>query len=185
MGDLSKTLTVLSSMISPVVLILASGSLILTTSQRLSRVIERTRALTDTIRELTRNNTDEAFVRSEAASLFSQLKKAASRARLLQRALISLYLTLSVFVATSIAIGIVDISNLRQTWIPIALGIFGAGLLFYASIVLIRESIIAVRAVDQEMNHSIKFFKDHFSDLNTKKRAAWWRKWLSTKTTKP
>ena len=40
-GELTSTLSVLSAMITPTVLILACGSLILTTSQRLTRVIDR------------------------------------------------------------------------------------------------------------------------------------------------
>jgi hypothetical protein len=45
MRELSAVLTVLSAMITPAVLILASGSLLLTTSQRLNRAIDRARAI--------------------------------------------------------------------------------------------------------------------------------------------
>jgi hypothetical protein len=179
MRDLSETLAILSSMISPVVLIMASGSLILTTSQRLSRVIERTRKLTDQVKELVKNNSEQQQVYEEAQILFTQLDKATRRAKLLQRAMTALYLTLGVFVATSITIGLVNISNIRQTWIPIALSILGAALLFYASVILIMESRIAVTAVDQEMNQSISFFRRHFPDLKKESPKSWWQRYLS------
>jgi hypothetical protein len=159
------TATVLSAMITPVVLILASGSLILTTSQRLSRVIERTRKLTDWIRELATSSVDAATLEAEVAVLFAQLHKNTRRARLLQRAMTCLYLTIAVFVGTSITIAIVDISQAEYQWIPVVLGLLGAGLLFYASILLIRESRIALSAVDQEMDSAIRFVHSKFPSL--------------------
>jgi hypothetical protein len=153
-------------MITPVVLILASGSLILTTSQRLSRVIERTRKLTDWIKELAETNAERDSVHDEVLILFQQLSKNARRAKLLQRSMACLYITLSIFVATSISIGVVDISKVKYTWIPVALGICGALLLFYASILLIKESRIAIRAVDQEMESAIRFVHTKFPGIN-------------------
>lgn len=161
----SQTITILSAMITPVVLILASGSLILTTSQRLSRVIERTRKLTDWIKELANTDAKQSSVHDEVIILFQQLSKNARRAKLLQRAMACLYITLSIFVATSISIGIVDISKAQYTWIPVALGIIGALLLFYASILLIKESKIAISAVDQEMDSAIRFVHTKFPGI--------------------
>ncbi|MBW4605240.1 MAG: DUF2721 domain-containing protein [Calothrix sp. FI2-JRJ7] len=43
MNDLSATLAILSAMIAPAVLISACGSLIIATSQRLNRTIDRVR----------------------------------------------------------------------------------------------------------------------------------------------
>jgi hypothetical protein len=163
----SNTITILSAMITPVVLILASGSLILTTSQRLSRVIERTRKLTDWIRELADTNAGKDSVHDEVMILFQQLSKNARRAKLLQRAMACLYITLSIFVATSISIGVVDISKAQYTWIPVVLGILGALLLFYASILLIKESKIAISAVNQEMDSAIRFVHTKFPGISS------------------
>lgn len=152
-------------MITPVVLILASGSLILTTSQRLSRVIERTRKLTDWLKELTKTPAGETLIEDEVVTLFDQLHRNTQRARLLQRAMANLYLALSVFVATSISIGIIDISKSSLTWVPVVLGIMGAMLLFYASIMLIKESRIALFAVNKEMDSAIRFVYNKFPSL--------------------
>jgi hypothetical protein len=148
-----------------VVLIIASSSLILATSQRLSRVIERTRKLTEWIMALTKTEAGEASLENEVAALFQQLHKNTRRAKLLQRAMTCLYLTLSVFVATSISIGIVDMSHISFTWIPMVFGILGAGGLFYASILLIKESRIALAAVDQEMDSAIRYVYNKFPSL--------------------
>jgi hypothetical protein len=163
--NFSPALTVLSAMITPVVLILASGQLILTTSQRLSRVVERTRKLMEWIKELSKTNPAETSIENEVASLFEQLHKNTRRAKLLTRSMSVLYITLSIFVATSISIGVVDISKAKYTWIPVALGIVGAGLLFYASVLLIRESRIALSAVNAEMDSAIRFVHNKYPRL--------------------
>jgi threonine/homoserine/homoserine lactone efflux protein len=165
MNYLSPALTVLSAMITPVVLILASGQLILTTSQRLSRVVERTRKLMEWIKELMKTNPSETSIENEVAVLFEQLHKNTRRARLLTRSMSVLYITLSIFVATSISIGVVDISKAKYTWIPLGLGILGAGLLFYASVLLIRESRIALSAVNAEMDSAIRFVHNKYPDM--------------------
>lgn len=151
MDDLNETLGILSAMITPALLIAACGTLILTTSQRVSRITDRTRTVSDQFEQLMQAHTDEAPIREESTILFNQIGRASKRARLLQRALFSLYLALSSFVATSVAIGVVAILGLSYTWLPIALGMLGAALLFYTSLVLIFESRIAVISVNQEM----------------------------------
>lgn len=172
MTDLSKALAILSSMIAPVVLIMACGSMILATSQRLSRVIERTRKLTDQLRTLVQNKGKDEYVEEEALILSEQMLRATRRAKLLQRAMTSLYIALSIFVATSISLGITDIAHAIYVWIPVGLGITGAMFLFYASIVLIRESRIAITAVNEEMNYSIRFFNRHFPEIAKKPDAS-------------
>lgn len=163
--NFSPTITVLSAMITPVVLILASGQLIMTTSQRLSRVVERTRKLLDWIKELVKTDAAEVSLENEVAVLFDQLHKNTRRAKLLTRSMSVLYMTLSIFVATSIVIGIVDISKTKYTWIPVAFGIVGAGLLFYASVLLIKESRIALSAVNAEMDSAIRFVYNKYPEL--------------------
>ncbi|MBL7698105.1 MAG: DUF2721 domain-containing protein [Chitinophagaceae bacterium] len=165
MDDIGRTITILSSMITPVVLILASGSLIISTSQRLGRVVERTRKLTDAIKELIKNNSTESTLEQEVSILFEQLQKSAKRAKLLQRAMGALYITLSIFVATSISIGVIDIYRKGSAWIPVILGILGAMLMLYASILLIKESRIALNAVNKEMDTAIRFVFTKFPGL--------------------
>jgi hypothetical protein len=72
-------------------------------------------------------------------------------------------------------LGVTDISHLRQTWVPLALSVLGAVLLFYSSVLLIFESRIAITAVNDEMNDSIRFFHRHFPDIKKRKSRSLWR----------
>lgn len=97
----------------------------------------------------------------KSASSFSINSAEQRGARLLQCAMTCLYLALSVFVATSVAIGIVAASGQKYTWVPIPLGLAGAGLLFCASLLLIAESRIALAAVDEEMDFALQLGQPH------------------------
>ncbi len=142
-----SNLTVLSAMITPTVLILATGSLLLTTSQRLSRSIDRARKLFAAIEQLPQGS---AFTEREAIYR-DQLALAAYRSRILQRAMVCLYVALGLFVATSLSIGLIELTHFAAAWIPVTLGLTGALLLLCASALLITESRVALRAVVAEM----------------------------------
>src|ERR687897_3145009 len=125
MDPLSSPLAVLTAMITPAVLISACGSMILSTSHRLGRVVDRVRALSDKLEELIEKPLEETHERQ--AIIFEQLDKLTSRARILQRSMVTFYLALGMFVATSVAIGIVGIaSNQRYNVVPVVVGMLGA-----------------------------------------------------------
>jgi len=87
------------------------------------------------------------------ALIFQQLDKLTSRARILQRCMVTFYLSLGMFVATSVAIGIVPFTkDLRYNLIPVGLGLTGACFLFYGSILLIFEARLALSTVHSEMD---------------------------------
>jgi hypothetical protein len=151
MGDLGIVISILSAMITPAVLILASGSLSLTTSQRLSRSIDRTRKITNEFREI--NAGRKIAMEAEKNMLMVQLFKAAQRAKLLQSSMTMLYIALSLFITTSLLIGIFDILDLDFPWIAIGIALLGALALLAASIILIIESRIALSAVNSEMDY--------------------------------
>ncbi len=192
MGDLtaitrlSTTLTILSSMIAPVVLILACGSLITITSQRLSRVIDRCRYLLDQLKALVKEHGDSTdWMTREGKLLFYLMDKATTRTRLLQRALISLYLALGVFIATSISLGVLDVINSRRTWLPVLLSLIGSLLLFYASLLLVRESSLARQAINREMDDALRYFKTSLEGIAGRKKRWWRRKPKSPATPAP
>jgi hypothetical protein len=155
---LGGTLAVLSAMITPAVLISACGSLAISTSNRLSRTIERARKLSEQFAVLSKPAepgvaaTVDPVVDQHRAVLFDQLERATRRAQLLQRTMTRLYLAISVFVATSVAIGIVMVVGRRFAWIPVTFGLVGAGLLFHASVLLIIESRVSLTAIQSEMD---------------------------------
>jgi hypothetical protein len=158
-SDLSSILAVLSSMITPAVLISACGSLTISTSNRLSRAMDRTRLLAKEFSQLVQS-TDET--RDQQRRLSSQLGSAAARARLLHRALTTLYLALSAFIGSSVAIGALSISHAAYSWIPLVFGLIGVMLLFHSSLLLISETRIARAAINEEIAATLQLGQQHF-----------------------
>jgi Protein of unknown function (DUF2721) len=146
-------------MITPAVLISASGTMILSTSTRLGRVVDRVRLLSDRLRQLANEEVTIEFLEEERAMLYDQLDKLTSRSRLLQRALTTFYLAVGVFVASSVAIGAVAFlyargaaTSGRGAWVPVVMGLIGALFLFYGSVLLIFEARLALSATHAEMD---------------------------------
>lgn len=153
-GELSKVLHVLGAMITPAVLILASSSLLITTSARSIRCVDRVRERAEELQALGKG-TDEG-TEKRRNHLYKQLQINTRRARLLQKAMSRLYLAISFFIATSVAIGVVSLIQVDLGWIPLLLGFIGAGLLFSASVYLIFESRLALATTFEEMDYIAK-----------------------------
>jgi hypothetical protein len=138
----------LSAMITPAVLISACGTLILSTSTRLARIMDRVRDL-GTLSEGLFTGSGARFAQMRLRGVEDQLAIHSQRGRLLQRALTSFYVALGVFVATAIALALVTYLG-RGAVVPAALGIAGMVTLFYGCVLLLRETRLALRAVDSE-----------------------------------
>src|SRR5438132_893497 len=85
MDTLSSALTVLTAMITPAVLISACGTMILSTSTRLGRVVDRVRSLSDKLEELAKVEGDVELLDERRTVIFSQLDKLKSRTGILHR----------------------------------------------------------------------------------------------------
>ena len=154
--ELASVLDVLGAMITPAVLILASSSLLITTSNRSIRCVDRVRERAEELEALG-TATDEITERRRQ-HLYQQLEINTRRARLLQRAMSRLYLGLSFFIATSVAIGVVALVRYNIGWIPLLLGFIGAGLLFSSSVYLIIESRLALTTTYTEMDYIARHY---------------------------
>src|SRR5215208_4703 len=146
MEALSSAVAVLTAMITTAVLISAGGALILSTSTRLGRVVDRVRMLIERFEETMKTQEEEGVEMFEErrSFLFNQLDKLTTRTRLLQRSMRVFYLALGVFVGTSVAIGLVAaVGRPSYAWFPVVLGLSGACGLFYGSVLLIHESLNA------------------------------------------
>ena len=157
-STLTSTVNVLSTMITPAVLIMACGSLILTTSTRLIRAVDRVREMEPEIE----NVADDR----KLGRLLYQLDAATRRARMLQRALAELYAALAFFVGTSVGLAFTALSNLAA-WVPLTLGLAGAALLFAASIMLIFESRIALAATYAETDYIRSLSRERQTSVET------------------
>jgi hypothetical protein len=158
-------LAVLTSMITPAVLISACSALILSTSVRLGRVVDRVRALSDRFEEMAHKQPEEVELFEQRLELtFSQLDWLTSRARHLQRAMTAFYVALGLFVATSVAIGFVgsagDVGG-RFNSLPVILGMVGAALLFVGTLLLGFEATLALRSIHSEMDFLWRLGRHH------------------------
>ena len=162
MEGLSSALTVLTAMITPAVLISACGTMILSTSTRLGRIVDRVRSLSDKLEELAKIEGEVELLEDRRSIIYSQLDQLTSRARILQRSLTVFYMALGIFVATSVAIGIVAIMSARYSWIPVVVALGGAAFLFYGSVLLIFEARLALTTIHMEMDFIWRFTK-HFA----------------------
>lgn len=143
-------LEILSAMITPAVLISAGGTLVLSTSVRLARVVDRVRTLSHALEEIF-NSPEDPLVAARRAHVEGQLELQTRRGRLVQRALTSFYVGLCVFVGTTISIAVSAFAP-AVSWAPTWLGIFGMITVFYGCVLLVRETRLALVSVDREMS---------------------------------
>ena len=132
---------VLGAMITPAVLISASGTLVLSTSNRLTRVVDRVRTLAGEAERLRKEGIEEE---TRTRLIAEQLPALSRRALLLRSALTALYAAIGLLVATSIAVGVVAVLGWAYGWVPIVLGLAGACALLYGSLLLVREARLAI-----------------------------------------
>ena len=154
MPEASADLTLLSAMITPAVLISACGTLIFSTSTRLARIVDRVRALSQSFEQLY-SGTVTDFPEERRAEVERQLFLMAGRGRLIQRALTSFYVSLGIFVGTTMGIGLAALWP-RVAWLPTSLGATGTLVLFHGCVMLIGETRLSLRSVDLEMEFALK-----------------------------
>ncbi len=151
--SLNSVIEFLTAMITPALLISATGSLVLSTSTRLGRVVDRVRALEIRVGELIYAEDKETIPLYEkrVEVVVDLIDKVTSRSRLLQRAMTTFYYGLMCFILTSVCIAVVGITNMYR-WAPIPVGIVGIIFLFYGSILMLRETRMATATINEEMD---------------------------------
>ena len=162
MESFSSALAVLSAMITPAVLISACGTLIISTSSRLGRVVDRVRDLSDRFEQLASQDSSTPLLSEKRKMILGQLELSTSRARLLQRTLTSLYVAIEAFVSTTVAIGIIAAAGTgRHAGIPVVLGLIGSSFLCYGCGILILEARLAFATTRTEMDFLWKMSQHH------------------------
>jgi hypothetical protein len=143
---------VLAAMITPAVLISASGTLVLSTSNRLGRVVDRIRKLSDLAEGLPDGVATEDVV--EKRSLIAdQVRWLTQRLWLLQRTVITLYVAIGLLVASSLTVGLSTATNGGLGWAPVGFGLLGALALMVGAGMLVHEARLAVRGTLTELDH--------------------------------
>jgi ABC-type dipeptide/oligopeptide/nickel transport system permease component len=134
----TSTLSIISAMITPAVLILASGSLVTSTLTRLARVTDRARVLIDRVRDFRASG--ESVQEARYAKL---LKDYVYRTGLIERALSAYYLAIGLFVGASLTIAFGNVIDEVAPWLPTTLVVAGAVLLLVGSLAIFLETNMA------------------------------------------
>jgi hypothetical protein len=150
--NLASATEVLGAMITPAILISASGTLVLSTSNRLSRVVDRVRVLAMDAERLAANDEHAAMVEKRRL-IGGQLKALAERAMILRSALAALYTAVGFLVATSVGVGVLTSLRASAGWVAIALAMCGGCALLWGSVLLVREGRLALGSTLEEMNY--------------------------------
>ncbi|ULH16759.1 DUF2721 domain-containing protein [Deinococcus sp. KNUC1210] len=161
----ASSFSVLSAMITPAVLISACGALILSTSNRLGRMTDRVRSLTERFKELvTPEGQREPLARDEKHLIMAQLPKLTRRVRLLQRSLSAFYASVGLFVMTSVLTGGGALLGLNVLLFPVLLAMLGAAFLLYASLQLVNEAQLSYQTTREEMRF-LERLGQHYANL--------------------
>jgi hypothetical protein len=143
---------ILGAMITPAVLISASGTLVLSTSNRLGRVVDRIRKLTTEAEGLPDESAAVEIVEKRAL-IADQVGWLTKRLRLLQTAIILFYASIGLLVASSLTVGLSVTAKGMLGWVPIGLALTGATGLMCGALLLVREARTAVRGTLNELDH--------------------------------
>lgn len=159
---------ILTSMITPAVLISAAGTLIFSTSNRLGRIFDRVNGLKS---ELEAVLAGKLTYRDERLAVIrSQVEIQHVRAGLMQKALSALYTATAFFIAASLAIAFnVAYGTSATSWIPTALALAGGLFLFAASALLLYESRYNLTFINRHIQF-IRYLEDRHEEENTDKR---------------
>ncbi|MFO7180088.1 MAG: DUF2721 domain-containing protein [Pseudomonadota bacterium] len=159
MAQLSVAAEVLGAMITPALLISASGTLVISTSNRLSRVVDRVRVLA---RDAEHLRESAAWEQSPKRSLIErQLNALSERALILRSALAALYTAIGLLVATSIGVGLLTMLPWGRSWPPVVLGLLGSCALLWGSVLLVREGRLAITSTLDEMSYVRGLVDEH------------------------
>ena len=145
---------ILTSMITPAVLISACGTLIFSTSARLGRIFDRVNVMKVEVEAVITGKI--SFPNERMVFLQDQLAMARKRATLIQKAMATLYSATALFVASSLGIAAnVAFGGPELAWIPTLIALSGGVFLFVASTLLLYESRFNLKFV----NRNIEFIE--------------------------
>lgn len=139
-------LGVIASMITPAFLILSAANLIGSSLMRLTRSVDRARAVMDRL-----DAHRQAGEGAAATICTAQLHRYRRRALIVETSLASFYLSIGCFVASSLAIAVTHFAGQADSWLPTWLTVAGAILLFAGTILLFSETALATAMLRDEI----------------------------------
>jgi hypothetical protein len=149
---------ILTSMITPAVLISACGTLIFSTSARLGRIFDRVNVMKAEIESILASRI--SYPDERLQHLKGQIGLQKRRAIVIQKSMAALYSATALFIASSLAIAInVAYGTSGTAWIPTLIALSGGLFLFVASALLLYESRFNLRFVTRHIEF-IEFLEE-------------------------
>jgi Flp pilus assembly protein TadB len=144
MPIIPETYETLSAMITPALFMTATGSLIISTSNRMSRIVDRIRFLNLEGDDLSRGLKDADYKEDRLEHVSVQLDRMIRRSDRIRASLTLLYSAMAMFVGTSLTVALVTLVGTSLLFIPTTMAILGVTLLLSACIELLRETKISL-----------------------------------------
>lgn len=159
---------ILTSMITPAVLISACGTLIFSTSARLGRIFDRVNVMKGEVEAIVDGKISHPVERM--SHLKGQIALQRRRATLIQKAMAALYTSTALFIASSLAIAAnVAYGSPDNAWMPTLIALAGGLFLFAASAILLYESRFNLRFVYRSIDF-IEFLQEKAIEQNKSHR---------------
>ncbi len=146
----------LSAMITPAIFLTANGSLIISTSNQMSRVVDRIRVFNELGDTLFRGDTKLDYCPERSDHIQQQLGRLIRRADRIRAALTMLYLAFGSFVLTSLGLAIDVIVGNRLVALPTGFALLGVVLMLGACVNLVHKALMALGSSRQE----IRFYRE-------------------------
>jgi hypothetical protein len=156
---------ILTSMITPAVLISACGTLIFSTSARLGRIFDRVNVMKADVEAVVDGRI--TYPTERLRHLKGQIALQRRRAFVLQKSMAALYTSTSLFVAASLAIAVnVAYGGPEYAWIATLIALAGGMFLFAASALLLYESRFNLRFVTRHIDF-IEFLEERAEERDS------------------
>ncbi|MFO0960886.1 MAG: DUF2721 domain-containing protein [Isosphaeraceae bacterium] len=152
----SDTYVLLSAMLTPAIFLTANGSLIISTSNRMSRVVDRIHFLNELRDKLSRGQGELDFPETRIEFIDRQLRALTSRSDRIRYSLVLQYSSFALFVTTSLVLAFDTWTEHKLTFLPTATAIAGVLLMLGSSVNLVREAMVALSGNRAE----IRFYEE-------------------------
>jgi hypothetical protein len=146
----------LSAMLTPALFMTANGSLIISTSNRMSRIVDRIRVMNDLVDSLDRGASNLDYPDVRRAHADEELRHLIWRSDRIRIALTLLYVAFSSFVLTSLSLALDTYLVHRVLALPTFMAVIGVGLMLVSCMNLTREAHRGLQSNRQE----VKFHRD-------------------------
>ncbi len=143
---------VLTAMLAPALFMTATGSLLLTANQRLARVVDRLRVLTDQCDHLVRGLGGFDHPAERLHHVRGMIRLQQRRGNIILTAITLLYGAFGLFVGSSLGIAVDSLTEYALMAVPVTLAVVGVICLLLASLAMFREARLGVRALNRDVD---------------------------------